>query len=433
MIEIALVLVILLFCVLGSETYILYLLFFLLPFHTFIKSCLFYFQGGGNIFASWKELAILILCWKVFSKPHFKIDQRLLFFILIFVAFTVIFFFFSEHPKDALATLRDHLSPILLLLALGSLPLTVQNIRVAILFFCVAILINCVMGFLQNFFYNIQISTLMGSIDFIDESGYVKYNSNSARILGFERMSGILGGANIFGLFYSFVNVFLFGVLIYSRRLGFTKVVTRLIVFLLFLSTLCLLFSFSRAGWVIAAVGTVVLLRISQIKIPLRYYVIGTIVLIGLLAITVTFFPYVGDIFYRSVTGKEASAADRSNNFNTALSANLADPFGHALGTTDHRYDYEFFSESAFMNITYEMGFLGLVALLLVHWLFIKTIYKYRKEGFRPFSNVALSITIPTLIVCFVSVNPYGMPFIYLWWMILGLGLNKSDFIPSIS
>ena len=192
MIEIVFFLLLVLYCVFSKTDHIFYLLLFLLPFHTFLKSCFLYFQGGGNIFAFWKEIAVVILFAKVVSKPHFKFDKILLSLILGFVLLIITFFFLSKNPAEGIATLRDHISPFMLLGAMCCMPLKIRVIKKAILIFTVSVFINCIMGFIQNFFFNIQIATLMGSIDFIDSSGYVQYKQDSARILVIERMSGII-------------------------------------------------------------------------------------------------------------------------------------------------------------------------------------------------------------------------------------------------
>ncbi|CAG4995345.1 hypothetical protein DYBT9275_01614 [Dyadobacter sp. CECT 9275] len=433
MIEIAFLLGLIIFSSLSKKENILYLIVFLLPFHTFIKSCFVYYEGGGNIFTVWKELVIIILCFKVYTNYHIKFSKNLSILLQIFLGVILVFYFFSNNHSDSLATLRDHLFPIILFVALSCCPLDVRVAKKTALIFAVSVIINCIMGFVQNFFLNIPISMLMGRIDFIDDSGYVQYKTTSARILGFERMSGIMGGPNTFGVFCSFTFVFFLGIFLNTKKFLFSFWERNLVLITAILSMVCLLFSFSRAGWVIAFLGALISLRLGAIKIHLRYLVVvgALTALSGFFLLE--YFPQVGEVLYNSVTGKEASAADRSNNFNNALEINLTEPFGHGLGTTDHRYkSYEFFAESAFMNIAYEIGLLGLLLLILLHFAIFRKMYDYKGAEFRPFAKIAISVTLPTLLVCFVSINPYGMPYIYLWWLLLGLGINHFNHLSPM-
>ena len=434
MLEISFLLGLIIFSSLSKKENIIYLIVFLLPFHTFLKSCFVYFEGGGNIFTVWKEIVIIILSAKVYASPHIKFNKSLSLLLQIFLGVILIFYFFSNNHSDSLATFRDHLFPIVLFVTLSCCPLDIKIAKKTAVVFAISVVINCIMGFVQNFFLNIPISILMGRIDFIDDSGYVQYKTTSARILGFERMSGIMGGPNTFGMFCAFTFVFFFGIFLTAKKFLFSFWERNLILISAIISMVCLLFSFSRAGWVIAFLGGLAILRFSAIKIHFRYLFVALSLIIISAFFLLEYFPQIGDVLYNSITGKEASAADRSNNFNNALEINLTEPFGHGLGTTDHRYkSYEFFAESAFMNIAYEIGLLGLMLLIFLHFRIFKKMYDYKGSEFRPFAKIAISITIPTLLVCFVSINPYGIPYIYLWWLLLGLGLNHFNHLSAVN
>lgn len=434
MIEISFILLIIGFSILSKKDNIIYLILFLLPFHTFLKSCFTYYEGGGNIFTIWKEIVIIIYVAKVYSSPHLKFNKPLLLILQSFITVILIYYFLSNDHIDSLATLRDHLFPIILFVCLYISPLDLKIAKKATLVFTISVLINCIMGFVQNFFLNIPISMLMGRIDFIDESGYIQYKTTSARILGFERMSGIMGGPNTYGTFCAFALIFLTGVFLNAKKFVLSALQRNFILLVMALTFVCLLLSFSRAGWVISVFGALILLKTSNIKINIGHFIIGFSFLALLFFVLIQVFPQIGDVLSDSLTGKEASAADRTNNFSKALETNLTEPFGHGLGTTDHRYkSYEFFAESAFMNIAYEIGLLGMILLIFLHYRIFKRIINNKDSRLRPFANIAVAITLPTLLVCFVSINPYGIPYIYLWWMVLGLGLNHFQFaLPKL-
>ena len=83
--------------------------------------------------------------------------------------------------------------------------------------------------------------------------------------------------------------------------------------------------------------------------------------------------------------------------------------------------------ESAFLNNAYELGILGLITLILLHLRIISLLRVVDAQKLSPFASLAIGISLASLVVSFVSINPYGMPFIYFWWLILGLGMNKIN------
>lgn len=425
--ELLILLPILCYALFAKKEQLIYLLVLGVPFHTFIKSTINFYWGGGELFSFWKEIVVLILLIKTFKGKIIKPDNGLSTVIVAFSILVILFLLLSPVIGYAFPTLRDHIFPLLLLLCVACMPLNQNTLRKIIMYTCIVAILNCVMGFLQSFLLNIPISTLMGTIDFIDSAGYVQYKTTSFRIMGIERMSGIIGGPNSFGIYYGFIIVFITGVFMNLKRFPLSVLQKRTLILTLILSVSCIIFSFSRAGWVIALLGVFLLLRFNKIKIPVSYYIrVGMLGLIGA-AVVLIQFPYVAEVITNSVSGKEDSVADRGNNFSNALNLNLTEPWGHGLGTTDNRIEgKEFFAESAFMNIFYEIGFVGFVILLSIHILIIKKCldYKKLKSAFMP--STALALTIPTILVCFVSINPYGIPYIYLWWLILGIGINPS-------
>jgi O-Antigen ligase len=428
MVEIITLLLIVVVCLIAGVNRILYLLLLLLPFHSFIKNLFEKYSGGGFLFASWKEIAVLILLYKVFMEYPIRFNRYLWGWLFLFAGIVGIYFLKAPFKSDALATLRDHIFPVLLFIALANFPVTKSVARNIIIIFCVSASFVVIGGLLQNFFFKIPVGFLMHRIDFIDAAGYIKYNSTSARIMGFERMAGIIGGPNDFGLTVAFFVCVLGGIVLTNLRNRVGANFVRLAYALLVAAFICLLFSFSRAGWAITLVAFIIIYRINKIRLPVKFLVIAllaAIVLVGILSLA---FPYVGDILSNTFTGKEASAADRGHNFAHGLQKNLSEPFGHGLGSADQARTgrAQFYAESAFLNINYEAGIFGLICLIGLHLKIILEVIKVRKIFGNPFSSIAVAISIATLITCFVSVNPYGMPFIFYWWLILGLGLNRS-------
>lgn len=428
MIEFVVLLLIISFCLIKKAETVVYLIILLLPFHDFIKSCFHFFLGGGEVFAYWKELAILILLGKVILKKG-SLGKGLYFVFILYIIYVFLYTIFVQNIIAALPSLRDYTITILLLIGITGVVFKENNPIQKILFIVsIAVLIHCIIGFVQMFYMNEYISVLMGRVTDINNSGYIVYATASARILGYERMAGIAGGGpNGFGLYLSLVIIVLYSAFIQSQKLGLTKQLKRFMKIAFILSVFCLILSFSRAGWAISLIGIILVSILNNIKIKLKYVISVLFISIGVSAAVAVFYPQAVDIISATFEGKEASAAARGNNIASGLDQVLGEPWGHGVGTTDLRYrNVNFYTESSFLNLAYEIGIQGVLFFILMIAIIGYAIYckKFFKKGL--FTKIAIAILIPSLIACFVSVNPFGMPYIFFWWLFMGLGLNKS-------
>jgi len=418
------------FLLLAKKEGILMLFVFLIPFHSFLKAFSdFYFKEGyGNIFAVWKEVAILIFTIKVFRNNRLLVDKTLLLCLYIFVFVIILFFTFSDDYEDGLAHLRDHIFSIVLFIALVCAPITNTQIIKLLKIFLLGGVISCIAGFLQYYFFKIPIGFIMKSIDFIDANGYVQYNYNSFRIMGIERMSGILTGPNDFGLYCSFILVL--SIFLLNMKKTFTKIMYIFILITATLSATCLILSFSRVGWVIAAICIVYMVVRKIIVLKVSNIIFFGVIALILVLVLGTIFPSSFDIITNSLTGKEASAANRGTELNEGLSVLFAEPLGHGLGTADIRSSGRSFSvESIFLNTAYEIGILGLALLIFIHIYIIRLLFRRIKAS--PLVALIIGLSIAALISSFASVNTYGVPFIYIWWFMLGIGVNKYNTVFS--
>jgi hypothetical protein len=419
---------ILLSCILLKKENIILIFVILMPFHAFVKNCFSYFLDGGNMFAAWKEIAIIIFLVRLGKAGMLKISKDLILVICVYYVIIIFYFTVSDKFEDGVATLRDHIFPPLLLICISNCNLNsifLKRLFNVILF---TTFIVCLGGGLQLFVYKLPVGFLMGSIDFIDSSGYIQYKSVAFRIMDFERMGGLIGGPNDFGLYLALSIVIIFGYLFYKNGFTYKKRKYVIICIVLATSIICLLLSFSRAGWVIALGSIILMMRFYKIKInPLITFsaILGFFLLLILLTI---FTPYVSDILVSTFSGKEASAADRGNNFFSALATVIEEPLGHGLGKAIQPENsiFVFYSESIFMNIGYEIGLFGLAWLIFFHIQILKAIRKLRNKYANPFVIISFALSTVTLIICLISVNPYGSPFLFFWWMVLGMGINKS-------
>ncbi len=422
MFELVCVLAIVLFCAIQHEEQkVLAVFLILLPFHTFLKSCFAWFFEGGEIFSAWKEVVILILAYKVLSKPHSTINGFILALQLIFAVLIIFYFFMADDYAGAMPALRDHLFPVVLFFTMAAMKPDPLFIRKMIMILVVSVVISDLAGFAQYFFFRIPVARIMDTAAYIEPSGYIHYRISSYRIMGFERMAGITGSPNIFGLFNAFAIILLSGVLLFKRAFPLEKNHLLLIRIALILSLVSILFSFSRAGWAIAIFGTGVLLFYRDFNIRLKYFLGSVLFVLVLVMVVSVLYPAAFDIISNSLSGKEASAAARTDSVMKGIRMLLDEPWGHGLGSTDNRReDVDFFVESAWMNIGYEIGLFGVFYLIAIQLAILHDLLQYARS--RPLSGIAVAVAFSTLVACLVSVNPYGMPYIYLWWFLLGLG-----------
>jgi len=422
---IILLLLLLLFISIKVEDGVIALLTFL-PFHAFIKNSLFFYFQHGTLFSFWKELVILILLLKLlYQRKKVYIDKNLFIFISLFIGLVFFYFAITNNLKPAISPLRDHLFSILLLVLFSNVGYKIGFSQKLIMWPSIAFFISYMLGFVQLFYIKIPLGYLMNRIEYITPGGYIVYTTTSARILGFERMAGFIGGPNGFGLFCAvtllFIYIHRFTILNISNSKRFKAFLSASF----FLGSVVLIYSFSRAGWAIFFGGLLLMLVALRKKIRWSFILVPSFILVLMLLFapkdsTIT------KVFDKTFSGKEASSADRVNGIKNGFSEIFKAPWGHGLGTANNQFPdlKEFFVESATVNMIYEFGFLGIILLLLIYFIII--IRSFVRSKNNPYAALGFSIALVTILASFFSVNTYGMPYIYYSWAFMGLGLNKS-------
>jgi hypothetical protein len=282
-------------------------------------------------------------------------------------------------------------------------------------------------GFIEHFLIRLPILYLFNAVDSISDSGRIIYGSTSWQIMGLDRMFGIMaGGPNQFGVFNGIAVAFLFCIKLSPQLSTLYKSKNTLINITLMLSIVGLLFSLSRAGMAIAGLSVIIMVLFYRSSYIPRYIVFFTFLAFLLYLCLSLFSPEIIEVIVQSLLGKESSASDRGNNVLRAFSFLANNPLGYGLGTTDIRGVQSnqniYFAESSYLNLAIEIGMVGLsLYFTLLAYLILKT-----KKVSNAFKNVVISVTIPIVIISFFSVNTHQMPSLYIWWIILGLGLNKS-------
>ena len=250
MIEVAIIAGFVLFCAGAKVSSILCVVFFLLPIHGSIKSIV--FHGGGEIFAIWKELGILVILFKTMrnKNPYYRdlLGIASLFFIycLVFLGIGV------SEGFSVSATVKKIFFPILLLFAVSKSSLSeadVKKILLCCLLGSVFVNITAVLDFISPSM-RMMFRDIMRIGYKVSSSGEVYYDVSSFKIMGIDRACGLMaGGPNQLGVFNSGI-VTAGGILFLFFRNSLKKKTIKLLFVLSFsLSFFCLLISFSRAGW----------------------------------------------------------------------------------------------------------------------------------------------------------------------------------------
>jgi hypothetical protein len=406
----------------------LVLFVFLLPFHAFIKNIFNISTGGGTVFSFWKEVVIILFLIRIIHHlTIIRLPKYTTFFFTLFILTVLFYFLISDSFYYALGILRNHVFTLLVFLVFSNFWFSRKNLKALIVASSISFMFHFLMGFVQNFFLKIPIGYLMGRIEFINSRGYIQYTTNSARIGGVERMAGLIGGPNDFGLFVSLSLLFLLTVWL-SQLKNILKPVEKTIMISGFIAgAIALLYSFSRAGIVLFIGSFVTSLFIRRTKGNLKFRVVLMVALVALITfLTVsTESQVMKEIYNKTLSGEELSAADRFSNVGSGIEQVAREPFGHGLATADNSNPkHEFFAESAYLNLLYEIGIFGFIFLSIIFFLLALRAYNLRNKNI--FAPLTFALLLLTYFVSFFSVNTYGMPYVLLVWIFIGLGVNQK-------
>ncbi|MCU4165507.1 O-antigen ligase family protein [Carboxylicivirga caseinilyticus] len=396
----------------------------ILPFHAFIKNFFTFFMNGGGIFANWKELVLLVILGKIIlSSSRIVLNKNLLVLYFLFLINVLFFFFFTQNKSNALNPLRNHLFFIITFIIFSNIKLDYIKLRKFVIYASVSYFIGYIFGFIQLFIFKIPLGFYMGRIESISADGYIWYTTTSARILGFERMAGVIGGPNDFGLFVAVT--LLFSIVARYTDLGYRKGKMYKLLFNIINSVgiVALAYSLSRAAWAIFIGGLIMFVITKKVKIKISF-LLGFMIMstIGLFMLAQS--EIITKVYSKTISGDEASSADRLNDVNSGFTEIFNRPWGNGLGTTNNQNPdvIQFFAESATINMIYEIGFIGYFLLVLIY--LVISIKSYFKRDKLYFARLSLALVCVTFAASFFSVNTQGMPYIILSWAFIGLGVN---------
>lgn len=410
--EFLIILLYVIFCLFSKKKWIICSLILLFPGHLFFKNILEVFRGEVIFFPLWYDIGIFTLLIKTLLGRHCKytmIKSLIILFLVLVVLYT------STNDSEALTTLRIHLHCIALFVIWSVANFKKEDYILFKRTIIYATLFYCLTGIIIYFFFQWQMHLLLGHLEMTPQ-GWT-YTSPSFQIMGFERMFGMIGGPNQFGVYMSFT----FIALLFTNR-GEEHSYEKLP---LVLSGICLILSFSRAGWAVSVI-TIIIYNILYGKGKQFFYSIIKFTMTASVALFVLalIVPEVSEIITASITGKEASAANRGDIVKNGFDEIATDFYGHGLGTGIDKSGPTI-SESSMVILLYE---LGVFVTILYYYILLKTsFFVYKKNVW--YSYLLLAFVIATLITSVVSMNIFQYPYIYYLWSIVGLAANKRNII----
>lgn len=407
---------------------ILLLLVAILPFNDILKIFCEH-NGGDGLFSFWKEFAITILLFRtLFQKTRNDIsiiNNKIIHTYIFIVFYFLLFFIIGTEKYGAFIAFRTFRNvaflPILIFI---SSRITLDKAfleKIFITIICSSTLMG-LLGILEcHFGYREVIRQYMGQILDTGNDGTIYYNTSNLKILGFERMASVMGTPNQFGNYMALSSSFIYFCLkqkIVSKKYNIIFWIAFVFV------VLCLIESFCRTAFVMF----LLILFISEYrcgkKVVIKNIIMILFVSVSLLFIASFINDTVSEIVSATLSGNEASSADRSNNFIKGMDFLLSNPFGYGLGSTENSVkNFIFFSESAFLNIGVEAGIISII----LFWYFCLLINNVLKKN-NSFLSMYSSAIILTNLICFLFANIFGTPYIYIYWIFTSMGLMKTPY-----
>lgn len=419
MVELILIIIYSVLCLINDKRWIVGSLIILFPSHLFIKHMLELYLGHPTtIFPLWYDIAILILLLKSIIQQHYKIKYGTLLFLLILMLFFQfgVSYFANKPESDAIATLRIYLHCIILFITFSIINFNASDYHKINKIFIYSTIFYCITGIVIYSLFQQEFHLLLGHIEFTPNG--MTYSSPSFLIMGYERMFGLVGGPNQFGVYLAFTILYLYYIRNYQNQQTYPFINLAII-----LSIICIILSFSRAGWAIVLMTLGCLNLINGNIYRTIGFIYKVIFLLCILLILIfMLMPEAYDIILSSLNGDESSAAARGDIVKSGFAEIAGNIFGHGLGTGIEENGSPI-SESSIVICLYELGIFVTIyyyALILIisHKIFKrKTIY----------SKILISFVLATIIVSIVSMNPFQYPYIYYFWSILGIASNNRN------
>lgn len=408
-------------CFVKDKRKILLVFAFILPLNDFLKN---YFDilGGGTIFSFWKELLIVILFIR--CKLRFHVG-KLLYLWEFCALFYFIYFILGVMDFGAVSAFRTYRWLVvvpMLMLSISSLKLNEFWLKRIVTLLCFSSLFIAISGIIEiHCGFRLPIRMWMGNVVSVSP-GYIEYNIPNFLMHNYDRMCGLMTSPNGFGNLMAIMCFILYFVLrkrLYSLH-GFEKYFTYTCSFVFFV---CLVESFCRTGWAQLLIGVMLVEYLNNRKSFVKYLFSMTLTVVLVVIILALVSDVFGEILEKTLTGEDASSATRGDNV-LAGSVFLIEHFmGIGLGGCDITNDrFLYFSESSFMNICIESGFLG-GAVFYSFCMRIIFILRHKVEIIASLSYIVLVLYVISSLPSVSFSAPYG----YIVWILVGVGFSYNN------
>ena len=415
---------VILYVLTGKSERILYVLVFFLPFNAFIKSLLDYIGQDSALFSFWKEMLVTILL--IANCKNTNKCGKLKTVSILYASYILLYFIVGStyNLPFAIIRLRDYLFPIIILLAISVQNITPRIVRKLLYIFSISIFITCLIGFAETFGgLRVPIAVIKNAIVGVGTNGEIYYPA-AWMIMGHNRMVGLLDSPNQLALLlsmYILVSFFFKDYIVAKNEKKFILVVN-------ILATICLLLTFSRTAFALLVITYSCYLLFHMKKIGTIVYAITCLCVIFLVIFYTS--EEMRDVVLGTITGQEASSADRGNNITKGIAFALSNPLGYGLGTTytagGTLAPIANFAESGLINLMIELGLIGLL-LMSIYYIKIYNVFS------RICKSTMLAnfkyIYVATYICAWVSINP--LEFIFTYYLMIFTGVSLSLFLTK--
>lgn len=397
----------------------------ILPFHFLLKAVL-NIVGTSYIFASWKELVIIILFVRVLVDFSMKKNRLNEYFsivsVLLFILFSTILFILSPNKSDALVSFKNFTFPLMCFFVASHLKFKKINQFVFFKYVAYSTFLVIAVSHLQHYILKYQFAQLMGAIDTIMDNGEIVYKQSAAKIMGKERMYGCFVGPNELGLYLSLILVLSLSFCTNLKGMTSFKVIA---IVLLLCSLITLIQTYSRVSISVGFTACLCFFVFIEKKIKITLLVI----ILSFMLISIMFFilPEAEEIIMASITMKEASAGDRLGQFFRGVGYISKEPLGYGLGTIQYNSSLPraWPTEIFWWLLFGEMGIVFGGILFYIYIQTVLTLFKAKIESniFLKIMPVYLSVI---MVAGFASVILFEPIFQVLLWSFLGLSVNKT-------
>lgn len=426
-IQIILLLILVALAFFVSEELVLMAVVAIVPFHFFIKECLYPLIGEGSLFAMWKELVLMVVLGKILwqiKQRKIKVNKYYPLWLVVIALFGIgILFLFAPNKMDALISVKSLAFPLVAFFIAAHLRFIHINQRIFTFVLSISAFLVFIIAHIEQLFMPVQFGHLYRIITQILPSGKILYTESAYTILAKNRMYGPFVGPNELGMYTALILLY-FSYVLFALRNNWKNKVFLLVLLILGISTL--MQTYSRASWALflfaAFILFVFVVRRWKPIWQFGVYVIASVV--GMVLISKD----LPEIFMASITGKEASAGARKVTFEESGIKIFERPFGYGLGTVQYSSPNprSFNTEIYWWLILGEIGILMGLLLLAVYILSIVKMFSYKRTERNIFTSVMPCFLIAAVCAGWASVILFDPIVQLVIWLFVGLGINLS-------